>query len=83
MCYLAWKLRKKATAETNNTSWYDMKSKQLYEETESLVKDYLDRPAILEAMVLLQLDCIIMSLIRTARISRKLHPTKKEWGHRS
>ena len=55
----------------------------MHEETESLVKDYLDRPAILEAMVLLQLDCIIMSLIRTARISRKLHPTKKEWGHRS
>ena len=43
----------------------------MYEETESLVKDYLNRPAILEAMVLFQLDCIIMSLIRTARISRK------------
>ena len=27
----------------------------MYEESESLVKDYLDRPAILEAMVLLQL----------------------------
>ena len=27
----------------------------MYEETESLVKDYLDRPAVLEAMILLQL----------------------------
>ena len=46
---------KQAAAGTTNRKWYDVKSKKFYEESESLVKDYRDRPAILEAMVLLQL----------------------------